>query len=609
MIKLFTHKIGGAKKILSLALLLGAAFVQQAIADTVEPSTILPTEGTPENLYTMQCGNDRDNIPAYVAKTLYPTTTAGEYARFAFYAVEGKSDTYQIYCYDAQKWLTYTATSSFSTGVDKITLSSSQVSNTYFKVSQITTGSYVGTYEIQPYTTSGTTTGHYLNYFGGIGVNMNGSSGLPSGVTQGWHTIGLWTDDGRTDKGSHWTFHDAMPKAVITNKTAEIGSIVTKVLGDTSYSPNGTSFTKDLSIDWSTQKVSAEIDVTNCASKTEDIFSIGDDALSFNTVNIHLYRNATGGYSSYTSSGQHGCAVTSGIPNSTKLVNIELSKANGFVVNGKTVFTASQLENHSGIFKLSNLKVGSGEGTNQQTKATYNYINVVTVDYAQATTSTSDVIKEATNNTFEAQNNVKVSLDRTISSSYWNTFCLPFAVSEEMVNDVFGSDCQIREYDNMDGTTMNFKSASSIEAGKPYLIKPASDVVNPTFTGVSIVAGDPVAVPTSGSYQMKGTYGLTDLATDGTNLFLGDQDKFYIPSVSGKTMKGMRAYFIVPSGTSATALRANIDGNVTAISSINGAEVVGAAPVYNLQGQYVGTTLDGLPRGIYVQNGKKMVVR
>ena len=400
-----------------------------------------------------------------------------------------------------------------------------------------------------------------------------------------------------------------VPNAKITNSTPQYGSIATKIFGDASYSPNGESFTKDFTIDWNTQKVVAEVDVTNSATKTEDIFSIGDDALSFNTVNIHLYRTATGSYSSYTSSGQNGCAVTSGIPNSTKLVNIELSKANGFVVNGKTVFTASQLENYSGIFELSNLKVGSGEGTNQQTKATYNYINVVTVDYAQATTSTSDVIKEATNNTFEAQNNVKVSLDRTISSSYWNTFCLPFAVSEEMVNDVFGSDCQIREYDNMDGTTMNFKSASSIEAGKPYLIKPASDVVNPTFTGVSIVAGDPVAVPTSGSYQMKGTYGLTDLATNGTNLFLGDQDKFYIPSVSGKTMKGMRAYFIVPSGTSATALRANIDGKVTAIDHINGAEVVGAAPVYNLQGQYVGTSLNGLPRGIYVQNGKKMVVR
>lgn len=75
-------------------------------------------------------------------------------------------------------------------------------------------------------------------------------------------------------------------------------------------------------------------------------------------------------------------------------------------------------------------------------------------------------------------------------------------------------------------------------------------------------------------------------------------------------MKGLRAYFIVPAGTNAAALRVKIDGTLTSINAIDGALLqVEAAPVYNMQGQRVGNSLEGLPRGVYVQNGKKYVVR
>ena len=547
----------------------------------------------------MQCGNNYGSLPAYVAKTLYPTTTEADYARFAFYAVEGKDDAYQIYCYDADKWLTYTAGSSFSTGKDMITLSSSQVSNTYFKVTQLTSGSYAGTYEIQPYTTSGTTTGFYFNYHGGVGANCNQGGA-------GYHTIGLWTDNGNTDTGSHWTFHDICPKAVINNTTMPGGSSTTIV--ENEKQTKNTAWCKETDIDWNTQKLLIIADLngvrTADAAHNKCIFSV-----STSRDNVGWVDNSCNSiWYNYSTTEVQGYVLTGDKANSgykaygTNPVTFEYTKEHGLRVN-ETVYnhTAAQLEK---ILSASHLYIGAGSDAASATIT----IKVQSLDYVtEESTSQSNILKEDKKNVFSAQENVKVALSRTISSSYWNTFCVPFAVSADMVNAVFGSNCEIREYDNMDGTTMNFKSASSIEAGKPYLIKPASDVVNPTFSGVSIVAGDPVAV--GSTYQMKGTYGLTDLATDGTNLFLGDQDKFYIPSVSGKTMKGMRAYFIVPSGTSATALRANIDGNVTAISHINGAEVVGAAPVYNLQGQYVGTSLGGLPRGIYVQNGKKVVVR
>lgn len=74
-------------------------------------------------------------------------------------------------------------------------------------------------------------------------------------------------------------------------------------------------------------------------------------------------------------------------------------------------------------------------------------------------------------------------------------------------------------------------------------------------------------------------------------------------------MKGLRSYFVVPSGTNYAALRVDIDGTPTSVDAIDGAMLVVVAPVYNLQGQCVGNSLNGLPRGVYVQNGKKYVVR
>ena len=413
--------------------------------------------------------------------------------------------------------------------------------------------------------------------------------------------------------------------AYITNviPTLSEGNIIKELCPDGKTFPFTASgqFSCPFDIDWSTEKIVAQIDLSACSGEN-DFFAMttgsGDFTSFEGTVtapNLHCYFTPSNSYfSSYfhdsggndeaTGTAENAPSGHQTMP-SSKIVNLEFSKELGSVYNGTANTTqCPELRHWKTFYANTSMKWGNGQ-SGKNYNATYNYVRLVKANKV----TTGNTIDESAKVTFKTQSNVVVKLSRTLSHDYWNTFCVPFAVSSDKVNDVFGANCEIREYNSMDGTTMNFKSASSIEAGKPYLIKPAADVTNPTFKGVSIVAGDPVTVPADGTYQMKGTYGLTDLATDGTNLFLGDQDKFYVPSQSGKTMKGMRAYFIVPSGTNAKAMRANIDGNVTAISNINGAEVVSVAPVYNLQGQYVGTSLNGLQRGIYVQNGKKIIVR
>lgn len=400
-------------------------------------------------------------------------------------------------------------------------------------------------------------------------------------------------------------------KAVITNKSWAEGSIVSTLLEN--HTGDGTKFTRETAIDWTTQKVFAEIDLSTCGTGTEDLFSIGDDATSWNAVNIHMYRTGTSGFSAYLSGNANsgdGTGVTSGIVPDGNILRVEVSSEKGFVVNGKVLFSKEKINKYSTLFNLSKIQVGSGEGTNQESKATYKYISVVTNDYQVATEKSSNVLNEVTINKFVAQSDVDVQLKRSLTPAQWNTFCVPFTISKDVITEKFGAGTLVYTFGSMNGNVMNFKASTTIEAGKPYIVKPTKKVVDPTFTGVNIVESDPVKLGADGFF-MQGTYGAkTDLTTDGTNLFLGDGNKFYKPSgTTTAKMKGMRAFFIVPQGTNFAALRANIDGATTSIDELT---TVVEQPtdnrIYNLQGQFVGTSFEGL-HGVYVQNGKKVLVK
>ena len=194
-----------------------------------------------------------------------------------------------------------------------------------------------------------------------------------------------------------------------------------------------------------------------------------------------------------------------------------------------------------------------------------------------------------------------VVLTRTLSNSYWNTFCVPFDISAEQISSTFGG-AQITEFTGVDGTTMNFTEARSIVAGKPYLIKPVNTVENPTFSGVKITVTEPEQT-TNGGYGFKGTLQPTTLATDGTNLFVSTTGEVKKPSATGNTIKGFRAYIIVPETVGESA-KLSILGEVTGIDSISNGNGSDNGIIYNLSGQRV----DGNAKGIVVKNGKKVIM-
>lgn len=240
---------------------------------------------------------------------------------------------------------------------------------------------------------------------------------------------------------------------------------------------------------------------------------------------------------------------------------------------------------------------------------------IVIVEVPKAKNYTLDETK--TDNVIETYENANVTLQRTLEASHWNSFCVPFALDKDQVTQYFGEGTQLRTYEgNCNNNIVYFATVDNIEAGKPYIMKPGNAVVkNPTFEGVSMVAtgldenGNPQAVGDASTVQMKGIYNHVTLVQDKTNIYIGAGNKFYYPAdAEACQMNGLRAYFIVPEGTDIKKLRANLDGATTSLGEIFDTEESNT-PVYNLQGQCVGNSLSTLKSGIYVQNGKKVVVK
>lgn len=225
------------------------------------------------------------------------------------------------------------------------------------------------------------------------------------------------------------------------------------------------------------------------------------------------------------------------------------------------------------------------------------------------------VLDESATNTIEAKTDVNVTLNRPMNVGRWNTFCVPFSIDANQVTSQFGEGTQIAEYSVSVDNEIDFATVQSnaIVAGKAYLVKPTKVAATEgyTFSNVNITALEPTKETVdNGAIDFRGIYNPTDITVDlPANTFAaGIVGNVVKKAVSGSNMKGFRAFFIIPEGAGAqSSYMLKIDGTATSINSINGADVVVNAPVYNLQGQRV----DGnnLTPGIYVKAGKKFVVK
>lgn len=197
-----------------------------------------------------------------------------------------------------------------------------------------------------------------------------------------------------------------------------------------------------------------------------------------------------------------------------------------------------------------------------------------------------------------------------VADDTWYTICLPFNVAKEQLVEVFGGKkVELRTFDHMKGTVMYFKPVYDLAAGVPYLIKPNKNLDNLLFENVKIdMAAHPDLQVGADGYFMKGTYQATELNPDGTNLFLGDNNTFFRPSENDHRMKGTRVYFIIPRKAVGKVLSYDTETIVDGIVDVEVNSQSNSQKVYNINGVYVGSSLKNLTPGVYIVDGKKVVV-
>lgn len=220
-----------------------------------------------------------------------------------------------------------------------------------------------------------------------------------------------------------------------------------------------------------------------------------------------------------------------------------------------------------------------------------------------------DLAEESANN-LKTLDNTYVKLNRTLVADKWNTLCVPFAISEEEIKANFGKGTLVEKFDAVNGNTVNFADATSIEAGVPYLIKPTVAGTTYTFYGKEVSADAP---KTEGNADVtfQGIYSPTDITNDGNVKAAGVTEGGKVLFVNpGSQTKAFRCFFTISDNASITPamLKISIKGVETAINSIvmDNSNATDNA-VYNLQGQRVNG--NSLTKGIYIKNGKKFAVK
>ncbi len=202
------------------------------------------------------------------------------------------------------------------------------------------------------------------------------------------------------------------------------------------------------------------------------------------------------------------------------------------------------------------------------------------------------------------------------SGNAWNTICFPFSMDESLIRSTFGENTVVKELSgvNIDAygnAVFSFTSVDAIDANKPYILQTDQSGTEYTFTGIDVTPGENTT-STVGGIDFVGVYTYPTVMsnTGGTDYYiLNDVFK----SSTGRTrIKGYRAYFHIPSSSSIKSLSLDVDGSATSITDLGLESVLAPSDIYSVGGQLIrkdATSLDGLPSGIYIVNGKKVVLR
>ena len=197
----------------------------------------------------------------------------------------------------------------------------------------------------------------------------------------------------------------------------------------------------------------------------------------------------------------------------------------------------------------------------------------------------------------------------TFNPNRWITFCVPFDATLDQMKETFGENVDIEELVRSTWDAPNlflmlyFTPRTAIVASMPYVLKVDATVTNPQFHGVTIKDVTPETITTT-YCAMTGVFSATPLTANDKNTLFISNNRFYYPTTD-EPLPATKCYFtLLGDAQQASNMGLSFDdadGIVETISNNGNAD----GEWYSVQG--VRTNLP--QRGIYIHNGKKVIVK
>ena len=194
------------------------------------------------------------------------------------------------------------------------------------------------------------------------------------------------------------------------------------------------------------------------------------------------------------------------------------------------------------------------------------------------------------------QRNVK--LTRALTAGQWSTIVLPFALTSEQISSVFGTGAKVAELTSGNNTTLNFTTATAIEANKPYIINVAADFASADINGVTLLKA--AATQSTSGWSATGTYAADKVPA--ASYFVSN-NKVNKATDATNDIKPFSVYFT--NSAAADEVTLTVDGQATGIENIETSVESYDSAIYTLQGVRVTNPT----RGIYIINGRKVVIK
>ena len=219
-------------------------------------------------------------------------------------------------------------------------------------------------------------------------------------------------------------------------------------------------------------------------------------------------------------------------------------------------------------------------------------------DYVALLDDADDDLTSTMMNTFGGKE-VNVELSRPIASGQWNTLCVPFNMSAEQIESVFGAGTSVAVFSNAENDVVNFSTANEITAGIPCILYPANTVNKISLSNIPLKNFLAPGSVKSTDYTFVGTLATTSPA--GTIFYFANGNQIKKLTADG-SIKAFRAYF-ASNGQEARLF--SVDGIITAINTIKDEIQPDNTPAYNISGQRVSKDY----KGIVIKNGKKAIIQ